>query len=568
MEYTQEQQAIFEFVKSGIGHGIIDAVAGAGKTTTIMEAARYVENKSGVLFCAFNKSIATEISERFIEKRMSSVTTKTMHALGLQILNSNNNSEKKFVLKNSKYADLLKNPEISKKLLKWGKKVVKYHGYKYDEFIELERQPFEIKSVLNRFSYRLSEINNKFRLTLCKDGFEDFKSMVIHYGIFKNNEIGNKNFDEEINAYLEAHRILIKAGNEFSERHKIIDFTDMLYLPYQWKFYPLKKFDFVFIDECQDLSRSQLAVALKYAKKESRILSVGDPRQSIYGFTGADIQSFNNIEKYTKAKRLPLTLCFRCPQKIIELAKGVRADILGNKNYDGVVEELLMSLVVEKAVPNDLIICRTKDPLLLLVFQFIEQNKKVKIHPDIAKSMIGQLRRLFKKEELLKNLKYEYDGFEGLRDAVFTRRESIIHKEAQRFFDVERRKQYIEDELSLLESELDFLNKRYEIWKEDCHCLEDIFKKIKLYVSEKINPIVISTIHSAKGLESDRVFILEYSKLPLKRDEQKDWEIIQEINLKYVAVTRAKEILYQVYSESLEEIEEEGSLFDDLFDID
>lgn len=568
MKYTEEQKEIFTFVKDGVGHGIIDAVAGAGKTTTIIEAARYVENKSRVLFCAFNKSIATEISERFIKKGMSSVTTNTMHALGLQILNSNNNSDKKYELKNTKYTDLLKTPELSKKLLKYGKQVVKYYGYKYDNFVERDRQTYEVNNVLNRFAYRLSEINNKFRLTLCKDGFENFKSMVIHYGIFKDNEIGNKNFDEEVIAYLEALKVLIEAGNELSEKYKIIDFTDMLYLPYHWKLYPQKKFDFVFVDECQDLSRSQLAVALKYAKKESRILSVGDPRQSIYGFTGADIQSFNNIEKYTNAKKLPLTLCFRCPQKIIELAKSVRTDILGSKDYDGTVEQLLMSQVVSAAVPNDLIICRTKDPLLLLVFQFIEQNKKIKIHPDIAQSMIGKLRRLFIKDELYKNIKYEYNGFEGLRDSVFSRRQSIIHKEAQRFFDVERRKQHIEDELFLLESELNFLNKRYEIWKNDCLCLEDIFKKIKLYVSEKINPIVISTIHSAKGLESDRVFILEYSKLPLKRDEQKDWEIIQEINLKYVAVTRAKEVLYQVDSESLENVEREGNLFDDLFDID
>ncbi len=222
------------------------------------------------------------------------------------------------------------------------------------------------------------------------------------------------------------------------------------------------------------------------------------------------------------------------------------------------------------AVPNDLIICRTKDPLLLLVFQFIEKDIKVKIHPDIAESMIGQLRRLFKKDELLKNIRYEYNGFEGLRDAVFARRQSIIQKEAQRFFDVDRKKQYIEDELSILESELNFLDKRYEVWKNVCDSLEDIFKKIKIYVSAKENPIVISTIHSAKGLEGDRVFVLEYLKLPLKRDEQKDWEVIQEINLKYVAVTRAKEVLYLVNSESLEELEEleeEGSLFDDLFDI-
>ena len=54
--------------------------------------------------------------------------------------------------------------------------------------------------------------------------------------------------------------------------------------------------------------------------------------------------------------------------------------------------------------------------------------------------------------------------------------------------------------------------------------------------------IKISSIHRAKGLENDRVFILEYNKLPFKRDLE--WERTQERNLHYVAVTRPKEELY------------------------
>jgi len=50
MKFTEEQKKIFEFIEKGIGHGIIDAVAGAGKTTTIMECAKYIKNKSSILF--------------------------------------------------------------------------------------------------------------------------------------------------------------------------------------------------------------------------------------------------------------------------------------------------------------------------------------------------------------------------------------------------------------------------------------------------------------------------------------------------------------------------------------
>jgi DNA helicase-2/ATP-dependent DNA helicase PcrA len=74
--------------------------------------------------------------------------------------------------------------------------------------------------------------------------------------------------------------------------------------------------------------------------------------------------------------------------------------------------------------------------------------------------------------------------------------------------------------------------------------------------------VKIYTIHRAKGLEADRVFILNYSRLPETKIGQNEWEMEQEINLKYVAITRAKKVLYLI-NESKPELEKkEGSLFD------
>ncbi|MFD1001946.1 AAA family ATPase [Ohtaekwangia kribbensis] len=81
MNFTPEQQTIFRFVQQGNGIGIIDAVAGAGKTTTIMECARHIPmSTANVLFCAFNKSIAKEIAGKLAERGLSNVTVKTIHA--------------------------------------------------------------------------------------------------------------------------------------------------------------------------------------------------------------------------------------------------------------------------------------------------------------------------------------------------------------------------------------------------------------------------------------------------------------------------------------------------------
>ena len=86
MDYTSEQLAIFEFVKSGKGHAMINAVAGAGKTTTIMGCANYVNDLSKTLFCAFNRSIRNEIADKFTRAGMNEITVKTMHRLGFDIL--------------------------------------------------------------------------------------------------------------------------------------------------------------------------------------------------------------------------------------------------------------------------------------------------------------------------------------------------------------------------------------------------------------------------------------------------------------------------------------------------
>jgi len=87
MKATEAQERIYEFVETGSGNGIIDAVAGAGKTTTLMGCVQHIKNPKDALFCAFNTSIRKEIQRKFHDMGKN-VAVKTNHALGLQILRS------------------------------------------------------------------------------------------------------------------------------------------------------------------------------------------------------------------------------------------------------------------------------------------------------------------------------------------------------------------------------------------------------------------------------------------------------------------------------------------------
>lgn len=56
--------------------------------------------------------------------------------------------------------------------------------------------------------------------------------------------------------------------------------------------------------------------------------------------------------------------------------------------------------------------------------------------------------------------------------------------------------------------------------------------------------VIVSSIHQVKGLEARRVFIINYNLMPYTSNRKSADENIQEKNLRYIAVTRAKEILY------------------------
>jgi len=559
--FTNEQKDIFEFIRNGTEHGIIDAVAGAGKTTTIMECTKYAEDKTSVLFCAFNKSIQSEIANKFNRQGLNYITVKTIHSLGFQLLKDNNNTGKKFIPNEYKYKTILNDdPNIYTQIQAYIDELLYLNSYKRNEHESYKQ--FAVKNIIYKFKERLLDINQKIRATLTPDNLERFMSLIEHFGFFTEQETRSKDFSKEIEIYYKCSKFLLDAGNALAKEASIIDYTDMLYLPFIWDLRASMTYSFLFVDECQDLSKSQLAVVLKYGRKDGRILAVGDPYQSIYGFAGADIESFERIKKTIKAKQLPLTTCFRCPAGVIKLAASIRSDITANKETHGIVEEIAFKQVVKKARVNDLIISRYKEPILFLLFEFINKNIQVQIHRDEVNDIIDELKKLFKQEERAAVISELPGNFEDLKETVLNRWLFIIEKEAQKLENSSERQVYIQGKSEYLNNRLEFLHKKYLQWEKTCQTINDMLIKIKDYISAADNCIKLSTIHRAKGLEARRVFILNFDDLPHFKPNQKHWERIQEQNLKYVAITRALEELYLVKSEKVGDIKKEANLFD------
>lgn len=560
MTPTPEQEKIYNFIKFDSNHGIIDAVAGSGKTTTIIDSIGYVDKNKSLLFCAFNKSIRDEIQDRVSQNDNNNILVKNLHQLGYEILKSN--TELPHNVKTRKYNEL-----IARSIEDYIKKPFLKYLQLYDISPEPENsfEKSQLKNYINSFKNKLHESIDKIRLTLVKNNFDDFKEMMIHFNIIDPHKTNEKILDKVIDVFFRSTGLLLEEGNKIAKSHNIIDLTDMLYLPKVFELYPIKKYDILFVDECQDLSKAQLAVALKYVKKSGRVIAVGDPYQSIYGFTGADIESFNRFEDLLKNhSKLTLSFCFRCPNNVIEYAQNFRADIKPFKDKEGVIEKLEFDQVIETAKDGDLIISRTKAPLTTLLFVLLENNRKVNIHQDDVKDLFNELRFLFSKQELnTKNIfKDGYDFFEKIKE----RNIYFVEKKAGKMSNNSSREEFIKEETEYIERRLNFLQRQASIHL-DVSTINGLVKRIEGLITESEDAIKLSTIHKAKGLENDRVFILDYDKLPLKKDNHKPWEITQENNLKYVALTRAKESLFLVNSIKEDVEMDEGNLFDELDDI-
>ena len=560
---TDAQLRIYGFVESGTGNGIIDAVAGAGKTTTLMGCVEHIPNIKDVLYCAFNISIQKEIQKKFQDIGLS-VAVKTIHSLGLQILRSSLQAK----LDRKKYPKIVENTDFFESLVPEMDQLLDIHNVLSIAQIKAlrDRRPdltWDEKNALNESSSFVSEIitnllaiNEKYRLTLCEASFVGYKDMIDHFRI-----LGNDYSDEELEKYIILHQKLLKEGNSIAISHRIIDYTDMLYLPTLHQLTSKVQYDFVFVDECQDLSRAQLAIVNKYVRPGGRVLAVGDPFQSIYGFAGADADSFENVRKAFDCQPLMLTDCFRCPQSVIKLAQTIRPDIKGFKQDVGVRQYLENRYVLESLKAGDLVICRHRRPLLSLAMKLVNKEIRIHLHPDDVQEFIGDYKRYFRPSELLKTL--TEDSIEQFFSIVKERNVKQIQRDCDNV-DAVLRDIKIKEDTQLLEESLDFFLKKHNEWQ--LNTINSILLRLKELMSYLgDDAIKISTIHRSKGLENDRVFILEYNKLPIKRALA--WENVQERNLHYVAVTRAKKELYlcveavesDEVDESIEKEEEEDT---------
>jgi superfamily I DNA/RNA helicase len=325
-----------------------------------------------------------------------------------------------------------------------------------------------------------------------------------------------------------ALEILRWGKNNLSE----IDYTDMIWLPNVLNCKPIGMlYDWIFLDEAQDLSICQRNILLKCRKINTRMVSFGDKNQCIYAFSSADPESFDKLKGIPNTISLPLSISYRCAKNIVDFASKIVPSI--EANNDCRVGEIKYDVQLDEIEDGDMVLCRNNAPLMQIYVDFIKQGKKCFIRgKDIGANLKSTVKRT-RAEKLNKSL--QEDGlFVRLYDALFDMINDMISKYHITYADA--------IQSASVSNRIDTI-KALEILSYDINTSEELIERIDgIFSDRKKGGISLSTIHKAKGLEADNVYIACKSLMP-SGNAKKDWEIEQEYNLMYVAYTRAKNVL-------------------------
>lgn len=477
---TEEQHAIVLASTETSDNLIVSALAGAAKTSTLVLIADALSDKR-ILCLAFNSKIAKEMQERL----PPNCEARTLNSLGNGILR-----------------DLIGRwPKVD------GRKISQL-VYEYVSAMpqgESKKLAFER---LSEYSRTISMLKNNGYLPdgYSRPGLPKPKPLIGDESLVEFFEERPEDWEIDLvrSIYVESCDMAF-AGD--------IDFDDQLLIPTLFAA-PYPRPAVTMIDEAQDLSSLNHAM-LKKLVGTRRLIAVGDECQAIYAFRGADSKSMRRLENEFSMKKLMLSISFRCPRLVVEHARW-RAPHMkypewakdGSVNYwhDWQVTEL---------PENAAVLCRNNAPLFSLAIKMLKAGRYAQlVGTELTKNILKVMKKL---------------GPASMpRDAVIDALDKQLAAKLEKSLDPGP------------------LRDRYECMKVFAREGETLSSALAFaeHIFNAQSPTLLLTMHKAKGLEFDSVFILE--KELLKKEGQ-------DRNLLYVAQTRAKESLTYINFEGLVE---------------
>lgn len=323
MKLTPEQLNII----NSTGDIKINAVAGSGKTTTVIEYAKARPSTSKILYLAFNKSVKLDAAKKFSEKGLNNVKVETAHSLAYRQIVFKNN----YRVRNQGY----KTHEIAELLNLQG------NGEKHTEYV--------IANHINKFiTYFCNSDKQKVQDLNYLDTITDAKAKI---------------FVSSFYDYIKTESRLLLGKMDRGE----IEITHDFYLKKFQLSNPKLPFDYILFDEGQDASPAMLDV---FFKQQATKIIVGDTHQQIYGWRFA----INSLEK-AQFKTYHLSTSFRFGQDIANLAMEV---LKYKKHINDHKTISLKGKGNSNGIKTKAVLARTNLGLLLKAIEYVTEKKKVK----------------------------------------------------------------------------------------------------------------------------------------------------------------------------------------------
>ena len=481
-ELSKYQSAIIDFHENDDEeHGIAQAYAGSGKTFILRRCAEVIDDEETMFIGAFNKAIADELTKKI---RRANTEISTLHSLGGRTL----------------------------------RKVWRKKAYPTDDFDVLGRH---IDDVLGK--------------TFPADAPGDVRKLVEKCMAFVADDNPDKAFErvEDLMYRFECApsdpetcspekyvNWALKTLVKLREPSDHICFGQMLYVP---AFHKMKTgwFKRVFIDETQDMNRAQLTLARHALHDYGRFFAVGDRKQAIYGWNGADASGMDKMKSLFKAKEFKLPISYRAPEAVAKLVRdSYIPDFEARPGApDGLVKLVDVAFMRKHWAPGDMFISRKNAPLPKVCLMALTDGipAYIKGGRDVTKHLFGLIKKSRQSgtAEFLKWLSQHVE------------RQLLLLSNA-------KQEKAIDD---LLDTKATLV-----ALAEDTDAVSEIEARLnKLFADDTPGgKLMCATAFKAKGLETEpgRAVWLDW---PSFRDNTPE-----ECNIRYVAETRTQHALYMV----------------------
>lgn len=496
--WSAEQEAIFAWFKSGKGSLVVRARAGTGKTTTIKTAFTYAPEER-MLYAVFNKKNQVEAASAIADPR---VEIRTLHSVGFMFIQQ--------IWPEAKPDDEVEAERVEK--------------------VVGAQAPQQVKT-------QVKKLVGFAKNTLLQPTVEELVALAEERDIECPAFAEPENGGWDVTKLATSALAVLERSKQQHDRMSRISYDDMVWLPVVMG-WTRAWYDLVVVDEAQDMNLPQLTMAKMAVKKGGRICVVGDDRQAIYHFRGAASDGMDMMKQSLQAAELGLTITYRCPKAVVALAAAIVPDYKAAPTApEGVIEDIRSDGFDAQLQVGNAVLSRANAPLMPVALGLLRRGTPARIEgKDLGKALLDIVEKL--RAQTVPQFLTKIEAWGERQIARFNKTKHFEEKAAQ-----------ITDQVATLQAIAEGVSSVREIQSRIIQLFQDTDANSR-------PAVVLSTVHKAKGLEWEKVFLLvntfnrrSPANAPKQSEAAKAAQAKEESNIYYVAITRAKQHLVRVVGE-------------------